>query len=76
VRNRRSEPRKACVYLIERCTRASSQEIGQLFGRLSYSIAKIVATVLKGLESDKYLRKQIKGLEAEYSFFKGPCFIN
>ncbi len=38
-------------------------------GSLSYSaIAKIVATVSKGLESDKYLRKQIKGLEVEYSF--------
>ncbi len=72
MQNRRSEPRKACVYLIKRYTCASNQEIVQLFGSLSYSaIAKIVATVSKGLESDKYLRKQIKGFEAEYSFFKG-----
>jgi len=72
TQNRRSESRKACVYLIKRYTCAPNQEIGQLFGSLTYSaVAKIAATVSKRLESDKYLREQIKGLEAEYSFFKG-----
>ena len=74
--NRRSESRKACVYLIKRYTCASNQEIGQLFGSLTYSaVAKIAATVSKRLESDKYLGEQIKGLEAEYSFFRAdPLF--
>jgi len=72
TRNRRSESRKACVYLIKRHTCASNPEIGQLFGSLTYSaVSKIVASVSKRLESDKYLREQIKKLEAEYSFFKG-----
>jgi chromosomal replication initiation ATPase DnaA len=72
TQNRRSEARKACVYLIKRHTCASNREIGQLFGSLTYSaVAKIAATVSKRLESDKYLREQIKGLEAKYSFFKG-----
>jgi hypothetical protein len=43
-----------------------------IFHHISHSaVAKIAATVSKRLESDKYLREQIKGLEAEYSFFKG-----
>jgi REP element-mobilizing transposase RayT len=69
--SRRSESRKACVYLIKRHTCATNREVAELFGTLSYSaVAKISQSVSKQLVVDNELGEQIKRLQAKYSLFK------
>ena len=69
---RRSDSRKVCIHLIKKHTSVTNREIAQMFGTLSSSaVAKINESVSKRLAVDKELRKQIKRLEAKYSFFKG-----
>ena len=71
VRTRRSQSRKACVYLIKKHTCATNLEIAESFGTLTYSaVAKIDASVSKQLAVDKELREEIERLEVKYSFFK------
>ena len=72
TRNRRSEARKACVYLIRKHTCASNREIGQFFGGLSYSaVTKIAASASKRLIGDEDFRRKIRGLELKHSLLKG-----
>jgi hypothetical protein len=71
MRNKRSEARKACIYLMKKHTRATNWEIAKLFGTLSYSaVAKISQNITLQLGVDKSLRERIKGLQVKYSFFK------
>ena len=71
TRNRRSEARKACVYLIKKHTCATNREIVESFGTLTYSaVAKINESVSKQMATDRGLRGQIERLEAKYSYFK------
>lgn len=71
MRNKRSESRKACIYLMKKHTCATNREIAELFGTLSYSaVAKISQNITKQLERDKALQKRIKELQAKYSLFK------
>jgi putative transposase len=71
LRNKRSDARKACVYLMKKHTCATNREIAELFGALSYSaVAKINQNITKQLAMDKVLQKRIKGLQDKYSLFK------
>jgi putative transposase len=71
MRNKRSEARKVCVYLMKKHTCATNGEIAELFGTLSYSaVAKINQYITQQLERDKTLQKRIKGLQGKYSHFK------
>ncbi len=64
MRNKRSETRKTCIYLMKKHTCATNREIAELFGTLSYSaVAKISQNISKQLEIDKALRERIKGLQ-------------
>ncbi|MDD2335275.1 MAG: transposase [Geobacteraceae bacterium] len=71
MRNKRSEARKACIYLMKKHTSTTNREIAELFGTLSYSaVAKVSQNITQQLESDKELQKRIKGLQSKYSLFK------
>ncbi len=71
MRSKRSEARKACVYLMKKHTCATNPEIAELFGTLSYSaVAKISQNITQQLERDKSLQKRIKVLQCKYSLFK------
>jgi len=71
ILNKRSEARKACVYLMKKHTCATNREIAELFGTLSYSaVAKISQNITQQLERDKALQKRINGLQGKYSLFK------
>jgi REP element-mobilizing transposase RayT len=71
-RDKRSEARKACIYLLKKYTGASNVEIGEMFGKLTYStVAKISQSFAKRMEEDKELRERLKGILAVNSIFKG-----
>lgn len=71
LRNKRSEARKACIYLMKKHTCATNREIAELFGTLTYSaVAKISQNISKQLGIDKELKECIKGLQLKYSLFK------
>jgi putative transposase len=71
MRDKRSEARKACIYLMKKHTCATNRDIAELFGTLSYSaVAKISQYFSKQLEEDKSLRERIKGLQLKNSLFK------
>lgn len=72
IGSKRNEARNACVYLMKKYTSASNREIGELFGKLTYSaIAKISQSFAKRMEEDEELRGRIKCIQAEYYIFKG-----
>jgi putative transposase len=71
LRDKRSEARKACIYLMKKHTCATNREIAELFGTLSYSaVAKISQNFSMQLEEDRSLQKRIKGLQLKNSLFK------
>jgi REP element-mobilizing transposase RayT len=71
MRNKRSEARKTCIYLMKKHTCATNREIAELFGTLSYSaVAKISQNISQQLGLDKSLQGRIKGLQVKYSLFK------
>jgi len=70
--NKRSEARKAGVYLLKKYTGATNAEIGELFGGISYSaVAKIFQNFSRLMADDKELRGRIKNLLGHISTFKG-----
>ncbi|GAB7025467.1 REP-associated tyrosine transposase [Geotalea toluenoxydans] len=71
MRDKRSEARKACIYLMKKHTCATNREIAKLFGTLSYSaVAKISQNISQQLGVDKSLQERIKGLQVKNSLFK------
>jgi putative transposase len=71
-KNRRSEARNACIYLLKKYTSATNSEIGESFGNLTYSaVAKISQSFAKRLEEDRELRGRVKEIIADISSFKG-----
>ena len=72
TKDRRSEARNACIYLLKKHTSASNGEIGEIFGNLTYSaIAKISKAFAKRMEEDRELRGRLKRTMASISTFKG-----
>jgi hypothetical protein len=72
VEDRRSEARKAGVYLLKKYSSATNAEIGEKFGGLSYSaVAKIYQSFSRKVEEDKGLEKRLKNLLGNISTFKG-----
>jgi putative transposase len=64
--NERSEARNACIYLLKRHTGASNVEIGEIFGKLTYSaIAQISQSFSARMEQDKGLRKGVETIQTE-----------
>jgi REP element-mobilizing transposase RayT len=64
--NKSSEARNACIYLLKRHTGASNVEIGEIFGKLTYSaIAKISQSFSKRMEHDEELRKRVESIQSE-----------
>lgn len=71
MRNKRSDARKACIYLMKKHTCATNREIAELFGTLSYSaVAKISQNISQQLRVDKSLQERIKGWQVKNSIFK------
>ncbi len=71
IRSRRSQFRKACIYLIKKHTCATNREIAELFGTLSNSaVAKISQSISERLVSDSELRERVKSFQVKYSLFK------
>lgn len=72
TKHSRNEARNACIYLLKKYTSASNVEIGELFGKLTYSaVAKISQAFAKRMEYDKELRKKVKRIITDISTFKG-----
>ena len=70
-KSRRSQSRKACIYLIKKHTCATNREIAESFGTLSYSaVARISESASSQLAADNELREEIKRLQVNFSFFK------
>lgn len=71
-KNRRSEARNACIYLLKKYTSATNNEIGECFGNLTYSaVAKISQGFARRLEEEGELRGRVKEILASISTFKG-----
>lgn len=72
TKHSRNEARNAFIYLLKKYTSASNVEIGELFGKLTYSaVAKISQSFAKRMEEDKELRKKVKRIITKISTFKG-----
>jgi putative transposase len=72
AKDKRSEARKAGVYLLKNNTGATNAEIGELFGGISYSaVAKIYQNFSRQIEEDKELAGRLKNLLGNISTFKG-----
>lgn len=70
--NKRSEARKAGIYLLKKFTGATNNEIGELFGGLSYSaVTKIAQSFSMLMVKDKELEGRVRKLEGQISVFKG-----
>jgi REP element-mobilizing transposase RayT len=71
LRDKRSEARKACIYLMKKHTGATNREIAELFGTLTYSaVAKISQNFSRQMAVDKELRWRINGFRVGNSLFK------
>ncbi len=63
---------KLALYLIKRHTGATNNEIGALFGGVSYSaVLKTYQRMLERLQTDRDLRKKIEKAESSMSNIKG-----
>ena len=72
VEDKRSEARKAGIYLLKRYSGATNNEIGELFGGLSYSaVTKIAQTFSMLMSEDKELQGRIRKVVGKFSLFKG-----
>ena len=71
TRNKRSEARKAAIYLVKKYTGASNQEIGELFGNVSYSaVAKVCQSFANQMKEDRELQRRIEEFMKNNSTFK------
>lgn len=72
IKDKRSEARKACIYLLKKHTSASNGEIGEKFGKLTYSaVAKIRQSFAKRMEEDKDLRERVTRIMENMTILKG-----
>ncbi len=70
--DKRSEARKAGVYLLKKFSGATNKEIGELFGGLSYSaVTKIAQTFSIQMAENKELQGRIRKIVGLFSVFKG-----
>jgi len=70
--SRPPEPKKAAIYLLKKHTAATNQEIGKLFGGLSYSaVAKVYRRFEEEMERNGGLRKRVERMVKELSHVKG-----
>lgn len=70
--SKRNEARKACIYLLKKYTGASNREIGEQFGKMTYSaVAKTCQSFAQQMERDKGLSERIKEILTKNSNFKG-----
>ena len=62
---------KTCLYLLKRHTSASNREIGALLGMGTAAVAKAFQRLVKDIENNGRLRKEIEGIMREMSRVKG-----
>lgn len=68
---KRSEARKAGIYLLKKFTGATNSEIGELFGGLTYSaIAKCFQTFSQEVKNNRGLQERLKQVIEKSSSFK------
>lgn len=67
-----SAAKKTAIYLMKKRTGATNQEIGELFGSISYSaIAKTYQRFSEQIKEDERLREMVERVEEKLSFVKG-----
>ncbi|MCL5278164.1 MAG: hypothetical protein M1517_10395 [Deltaproteobacteria bacterium] len=72
VKRQRGDIKNIAIYLIKRRTSATNNEIGALFGGVSYSaVSKTYQRMLERLQTDLKLRKKIEAIDASMSNVKG-----
>ena len=72
VKRQRGDIKNIAIYLIKRNTGATNNEIGVLFGGVSYSaVSKTYQRMLEQLQTDLKLRKKIEQINASMSNIKG-----
>ena len=72
VKRQRGDIKNIAIYLIKRNTGATNNEIGVLFGGVSYSaVSKTYQRMLERLQTDLKLRKKIEQINASMSNVKG-----
>ncbi len=72
VKRQRGDIKNIAIYLIKRNTGATNNEIGALFGGVSYSaVSKTYQRMLERLQTDLKLRKKIEQINATMSNVKG-----
>ncbi len=72
LKDKKSELKKATIYLTKRYTGITNKQIGELFGGISYSgISKVYQRFAKQLEGEKTLKKKVSEIEMRLSSVKG-----
>ena len=72
VKRQRGDIKNIAIYLVKRHTGATNNEIGALFGGVSYSaVSKTYQRMLERLQTDRNLRKIIDKAESSMSNVKG-----
>ncbi|MCL4400862.1 hypothetical protein M1316_02730 [Candidatus Parvarchaeota archaeon] len=72
VKRQRGDIKNIAIYLIKRNTGATNNEIGALFGGVSYSaVSKTYQRMLERLQTDLKLGKKIEQINASMSNVKG-----
>lgn len=72
INNADPDARKIAIYLIKKNTRATNQQIGEVFGKLSYSaVAKIHKRFPDQIKRDKAVRKITEQIQKSLSKVKG-----
>jgi hypothetical protein len=72
VKRQRGDIKNIAIYEIKRRTGATNNEIGALFGGVSYSaVSKTYQRMLEKLQTDRELRKKIEKMDSSMSNVKG-----
>ena len=72
VKRQRGDIKNIAIYLIKRHTGVTNNEIGTLFGNVSFSaVSKTYRRLLERLQTDRVLRKQVETIDSSISNVKG-----
>ncbi len=70
--NKKGQYRNIAIYLLKKYTALTNNQIGQLFGNMSYSaVTRVVQRFEQKIKKDKELKKRIGSIKADLSNVKG-----